>query len=164
MRFRLRHAYTADPDQVAAAYASSELYDAFEDLPRAAAPEVLERTASPDGRTVRLRVRWRFAADLAPAARAVVDPAKLTWVEESTHDLDARTVSWVLRPDHYKDRFSGQGTYRFEAAGTGTERVTDGELRIKAPLVARVVENAIVSGLDEQLDAEVQIVQSHLGT
>lgn len=164
MRFRLRHAYDADPDAVAAAYASAALYDAFGALPRASAPVVLERTESDDGRTVHLRVRWRFSADLAPAARAVVDPDKLTWVEESTHDLANRTVTWVMHPDNYRDRFACRGTYRFDPKGAGTERVTEGELRIKAPLVAKLVENAIVSGLDEQLDAEVPLVEAAVKT
>ena len=40
-------------------------------------------------RLVHLEVRYGFAGDLSPAARAVIDPARLTWVEHSTHDLAA---------------------------------------------------------------------------
>jgi hypothetical protein len=162
MRFRLRHAYAADPDDVALAYADPALYAAFAGLPRAGAPEVLDHRV--DGDVARLRVRWRFAADLAPAARAVVDPAKLTWVEVSTHDLVARTVTFSLEPDHYRDRLQCSASYRFDPKGGGTERVSEGELKVRAPLVAKAVENAIVSGLDEQLDAEVPIVEAFIAS
>jgi hypothetical protein len=160
MRFRLRHSFAADPDDVTIAYADPALYVAFADLPRAGAPEVLEHRV--EGDTVVLHVRWKFSADLAPAARAVVDPAKLTWIQVSTHDLPARMVTYVMKPDHYRDRFSCSGSYRFDAKGGGTERVSEGDLRIKALLVAKVAENAIVSGLDEQLEAEVPLVEAYL--
>lgn len=161
MKFRLDTTYADDADDVAVAYADPALYAAFSDLPRASAPKVLDHGA--DGNTVRLRVRWFFSADLAPAARAVVDPEKLTWVQESTHDLDARTVSYVMVPDHYGDRFSCRGSYRFDpGARGGCIRRSDGDLRIKALLVASLVEKAIVSGLEDQLRAEVPIVEAYL--
>jgi hypothetical protein len=161
MKFGLDTTYGDDADDVAMAYADPELYTAFSDLPRASGPKVLDHRS--DGTTVHLRVRWFFSADLAPAARAVIDPEKLTWVQESTHDLEARTVTYVMLPDHYGDRFSCRGSYRFEPVdGGGSVRHSEGDLRIKALLVARVVENAIVSGLEDQLRAEVPIVEAYL--
>ncbi|MBA2280115.1 MAG: DUF2505 family protein [Acidimicrobiia bacterium] len=162
MRFGLETNYAADADDLVVAYADPALYAAFADLPRASAPQVLAHRA--DGDTVHLRVRWFFSADLAPAARRVIDPAKLTWVQESAHDLVARTVSYVMVPDHYGDRFSCRGSYRFDpaAAVAGAVRRSDGDLRVKAPLVAKLVENAIVSGLEDQLRAEVPIVEAYL--
>jgi hypothetical protein len=76
------------------------------------------------------------------------------------HDVANRTVTFRMLPDHYADRFACEGTYRFEAAGGGgTVRRTEGDLRIKAPLVARAVEGAIVDGLRDQLAAEVPLVE-----
>lgn len=161
MRFRLEQTYSADPDAVAAAYAHPALYAAFGDLPRAGRPEVLRHDV--DGGTVHLDVRWRFTAPLSSAARAVIDPEKLTWVERAVHDLAARRVTFEMVPDHYRDRFACTGGYRFEADGGGTRRVSEGDLRIKAPLVARTVEGAIIDGLREQLAAEVAVVESFLG-
>ena len=39
--------------------------------------------------------------------------------------------------DHYADRFSCRGAYAFTAAGGGTVRTVEGELKVRAPLVAR---------------------------
>lgn len=162
MRFRIDQTYAADPDAVAAAYSHPALYTAFADLPRAGRPEVVRHEV--DGGTVHLDVRWRFTASLSSAARAVIDPDRLTWVERSVHDVAARSVSFRMVADHYGDRFSCEGAYRFEADGAGrTHRVGEGDLRIKAPLVARTVEKAIIDGLEEQLAAEVPLVERFLG-
>lgn len=162
MNFRLDIAYAADADALAAAYADPDLYAAFAGLPRADRPDLLERRD--DGDAVVLRVRWRFSASLAPAARRVIDPDRLSWVEESRHDLRRRTVTFRMVPDHYADRFSCSGTYRFEPSGSGARRVVEGDLRVKAPLVGRTVERAIVSGLEEQLASEVPLVERFLAS
>ena len=158
MRFRISTRYDAQPDAVARAYADPALYEAFAGLPRADRPEVLEHRV--DGDTAVLRVRWRFSGTLSPAARAVIDPERLSWVEESSHDLARRRVSYRMVPDHYRDRFSCTGEYRFEADGDGSVRVVEGDLRVKAPIVGRTVERAIVSGLEEQLASEGPIVEA----
>ena len=158
MRFRIRTQYDSDPDAVARAYADPALYVAFAGLPRADRPEVLEHRV--DGGRVVLRVRWRFTAHLSSAARAVIDPHKLSWVEESTHDVERRQVTFRMVPDHYRDRFSCSGAYHFEADGSGSARIVEGDLRIKAPLVGGTVEKAIVSGLEEQLGSEAPIVDA----
>ena len=161
MRFTLEQTYAADADAIVAAYAHPALYTAFGDLPRAGKPEVLRHEV--DGGTVHLDVRWKFTASLSSAARAVIDPDRLTWVQRSVHDLAARTVTFRMIADHYADRFSCQGSYRFDALGDQrTRRINEGELRIKAPLIARTVEGAIIDGLKEQLGAEVAIVERFL--
>lgn len=160
MRFRLQLRYAASPDAVAAAYADPALYEAFAGLPRADRPEVVGHRV--EGDEVVLRVRWRFSADLSSAARAVIDPHKLNWVEESRHHLADRTVRFRMLPDHYRDRFTCRGGYRFEAEGDGTVRVVEGDLQVRAALVGRLVEQAIVSGLEDQLRSEVPIVEAFL--
>jgi hypothetical protein len=158
VRFRLEQTFAAPADAVAAAYTDPALYAAFADLPRAGRPEVVHHEV--DDGTVHLDVRWAFTAPLSAAARAVIDPDRLSWLQRSTHDLATRTVTFRMLPDHYADRFSCQGRYRFDDDGRGgTRRLNEGDLRIKAPLVARAVEGAILDGLREQLEAEVPLVE-----
>lgn len=158
MRFTLETSYAAEIEPVAAAYADPALYAAFEDLPRAGRPEVVDHQLT--GTVVRLDVRWRFTAELSSAARAVIDPERLTWVERATHDLAAHRVTFDLVADHYRDRFSCTGGYDFASVAPGrTTRRSHGDLRVKAMLVGRTVEGAIVDGLKDQLRAEVPIVE-----
>lgn len=160
MRFSVTQTIAAPLDEVAAAYASRELYEALDATDRLGRPEVLDHVEA-DG-IVTLRIRYRFIGDLAPAVTAVVDRDRLTWVEESVHDVEGRAVQVTLHPDHYPDRLRCTGTYTYGAVGGGTERRVEGDLRVKALLVAGQVERAIVSGLTEHLDAEAAQVERHL--
>jgi hypothetical protein len=157
VRFELHQSFHASPGPVCEAFASDELYSRLGDLPKLGRPQVLEHTR--DGDVVELRIRYAFTGDLSAAARAVLDPAKLTWVEESTHDLTSRIARFTLVADHYRDRISCSGSYRFEATGDGTVRRTEGDLKVKAMLVGRLVEEAIISGLREHQQAEVAVVE-----
>jgi hypothetical protein len=161
VRFTLEQRYDAPPDAVAAAYSDPDLYASFAELPRAGRPEVIHH--EDDDGTVHLDVRWAFTAPLSSAARAVIDPDRLTWVERSAHDVARRTVTFRMLPDHYADRFSCEGSYRFDDDGRGgTIRRGEGELRIKALLVARAVEGAILDGLKDQLRAEAPVVERYI--
>ncbi|WCO65466.1 DUF2505 family protein [Iamia majanohamensis] len=160
MRFDVTQTIAAPVDEVAAAYASAELYETLEGSDKLGPPAVLSREQ--DGRIVTLRIRYRFTADLSPAVTAVVDPDKLTWVEQSVHDLDARSVAVRLHPDHYADRLRASGTYRYEPEGDATVRRVEGDLKVKALLVAGTVEKAIISGLREHLTQEGRAVEAYL--
>ncbi len=161
MKFTVDQRFTASPQAVARAYADPALYLAFQDLPKMSRPEILSHTE--DGSVVSMQIRHRFSGDLSPAARAVLDPARLTWVEHATHDLDACTTTFTMVADHYGDRFRCSGSYRFlgDEAG-GTVRHCEGEIRVKALLVGGAVEGAIVSGLREHLEDEVPVVDAFL--
>lgn len=158
MRFAIEQRFAADVDAVAAAYADPALYVALVGLPKLSRPDVVGHEV--DGDRVVLQVRYRFGGDLSPAARAVIDPERLTWVERSVHDLGARTATFTMVPDHYADRFQCRGSYRFEAIDGGCRRRGEGDLRVKALLVGGAVEGAIVSGLKEHLVDEVPVVEA----
>lgn len=160
MRFVTQQHFPQEPGAVATAYADPGLYASFVGLTKLTAPEVLEHRV--EGEQVVLRVRYGFGGHLSPAAQAVLDPSRLTWVEEAVHDLDAHTTSFELVPDHYGDRFSCRGSYRFEADGSGTRRIGEGDLRVRALVVGRAVEGAIVSGLREHLEEETPLVVAYL--
>ena len=161
MRFTVDQHLHGAPGEVARAYADPDLYLSFQGLPKMLRPEVLAHEASQD--EVRLKIRYRFAGHLSSAARAVLDPSRLTWVEDAVHDLTSLTTTFRMIPDHYGDRFSCSGSYSFEADGAGTRRHCEGVIKVRAPLVGGAVENAIVSGLREHLAAEVAAVDAFLG-
>jgi hypothetical protein len=160
VRFELDQRINGAPEAVSAAFADGDFYAALGELPKLGTPEVLDRVV--DGDVVVMQIRYHFTGDLSSAVRAVIDPARLSWVERSTHDLAAREVRFDLLADHYADRLKCNGGYRFEPDGDATVRRAWGDLRVKAPLVAGRVEQAIVSGLREHLAAETALVERFL--
>jgi len=162
MRFEIEQVIGGPVDDVARLYTDGRFYARLGELPKLGRPEVLDRQE--DGAEVRLAVRFRFTGQLSPAVTAMIDPARLTWVEESVHDLSRHTVRFTMKPDNYADRFRAGGSTRFEPAGDGaTRRITEGDLAVRVPLVGKSVENAIVSGLREHLAAEIEVVEGLLG-
>jgi hypothetical protein len=163
VRFEIEQRFPAPPDVVVAAYTDPALYDRMVGMARVDRPQVLD--VARHGDTVTLRVRYRFIADVPGPALAIIDPAKLTWVDETRYDLAARTSSSRLVPDHYPDRLTGSATSRFGADPTDpavTLRRVTGEVAVRAPLVGGRVERAIVEGLHEHLADESHVVAAHL--
>ncbi|CAN5618121.1 hypothetical protein BH18ACT1_BH18ACT1_16060 [soil metagenome] len=131
------------------------------DLPKVSAPEVLEHRA--DERSAFQRVRYRFTGSLSSAVTRVLDPGRLTWVDETTWDLEAGTGTFRILPDHYANRLRCSGTYRLDPIESGCRRRAAGDLVVSYPIVGRAVERAIVGGLEEHLEAEVELITRRLG-
>lgn len=165
MRFRIQQRIPASVEDVEGALLDPAFLDELARLPRLGRPELLAHEV--DGDIVEREIRYRFAGHLSPAVTAVIDPDRLTWVEESQTDRSTHVTQWVIRPDHYADRLHCAGTFALAADGGGgtTTRVAEGELKVSFPLVGGRVEKAIVSGMEEHAAAEAaaltQWLESH---
>jgi len=140
------------------AFADPSFYAALGSVPNIGAPEVL--TAEDDGTVARLAIRFRFTGDLAPAARRVLDPAKLTWVQQSVVDRTARRFDFTIVPDNYGDRLESSGRATFTEGSPTTERV-EGRVTVHFPVVHRLVERAIVSGLTEHIAEQARVLVTY---
>ena len=167
MRFESEQRIAGPVDAVARIYTEPRFYERLGELPKLGKPEVLHRRE--DGALVHLAVRFRFTGHLSPAVAKVVDPARLSWVEESVHDLDRYTVTFRAEPDNYADRLRFDGSSRFEPDGHDvTRRLAEGDVAVKVPLllgdgpVAHAVAGAIISGIREHFAAEVAVVEQLL--
>jgi len=160
MRFELRQLFAHPSSRIDETYANPDLYLTLVGLPKLGDIDVLRHERA--GTTARLSIRFAFTGELSPAVTAVIDPQRLTWVQESVHDLTTGITTFRLVPDHYPDRLSASGTATVHGTDEGTRRVVAGELKVRAPLVGGRVEQAIVSGLDEYLQAEAPAVDRFL--
>jgi Protein of unknown function (DUF2505) len=160
MDFEIEQRIDGAPDAVVALLLDEQFLTARAQLPKLGGTEVLELTR--DATRARLRVRMRFTAELSPAVTAVVDPAKLTWVDDAEFDLGARDARHEIQPDHYPDRLAA--TYRdaLHPDNGATRRVLTGTLKVRALLVGGRVESAIVAGLREYAAAEAELLQEWL--
>lgn len=160
MRFEIRQSFRSPADNVDEAYADPDLYPTLTGLPNLGKIEVVshERTDT----AARLAVRFAFVREFSAGVAAVIDPQKLTWVQESVHDLANRTATFAFLPDHYADRMTASGRTAITAIGDASERTVSGELKVRAPLVGGRVEAAIVEGLEEYLAAEANAVDLYV--
>lgn len=162
MRFHIVQEFDAPAAQVQEAYLDPAFLQSMGGLPKLGAPELVSDER--EGDEVRRQIRFHFAGDLNSAVRAVVDPARLSWVEDSTTRLSQLRTTWTIRPDHYADKLASQGEFRIEALGEShSRRIAIGEVKVKVFLVGAKVEAAIVSGMEEHAALERAALVSYLG-
>ena len=158
MRFTVDQPIAAPVERVEEAFVDPGFYRALGAMPNIGDPEILECTAR--DRDVFLRVRYAFTGELAAPARRVLDPAKLTWVVESTVDQSTSTTSFRMLPDHYANRLECAGTYTLVATDAMmTMQHMEGDLRVNYPLVGRLAERGIVLGLKENIAQEAHVLE-----
>jgi hypothetical protein len=156
VKFAVRQAVAVPPARAMAAYGSPAFYEGRPARDDIAVRGVVRREAAGD--RILVEVRFAFTGSVSPAVRAVVDPAKMSWITRTEiFPAEARS-SWVVLPDHYPDRLSATGTYRFaeRKEGSGSTDVeVEGDLSVRVPIVGRSVERVIVSGLRDYISDEV---------
>lgn len=160
MQFRIRQNFEATPVEMMHVYSDPAFYPYLHNLPKIGAPEVLDRRD--EGGQVLMWVRYLFRGDLPAAARRVLDPSKLTWIEAARYDFESLTAWTQLLPDNYADKMTCSATVVFSSDPGPQRRSTrtiDGELKVSMPLVGGKVEHAIVSGLREHMTDERPIAE-----
>jgi hypothetical protein len=156
VKFATRQAVAVPPARAMAAYGSPAFSEGRPERDNIAVRDVVRHEATAD--RVLLEVRFAFTGSVSPAVRAVVDPAKMSWITRTEILLAEDRSSWVVLPDHYPDRLSASGVYRFEVGdgGLGTCDVeVEGDVKVRVPLVGRSVEKVIVGDLRAYIADEV---------
>ena len=160
MNFRIEQRLNGAPEAVQSLLFDPAFVAARSSLPKLGDAELLESTH--DATTGHQRIRLRFTAPLSSAVTAVIDPARLTWVDDATYDLVARSAEHRVTPDHYADRLQCSYRATLESLEGGTRRALDGVVKVRMPLVGGRVERAIVSGLEEHAAAEAVLINEML--
>lgn len=160
MRFRLEQRVRAPLPAVESALVDPDFLDRLAHLPRLGRPELLRR--DDDGAVVRMEVRYAFAGELSPAVTKVVDPDRLTWVDEGVLDRRTHRSEHRIRPDHYQGRLTCTYETALRQEGDTVVRIVEGELRVHFPFVGGRVERAIVSGIEDHARHEEAALQDWL--
>jgi len=158
MRFAFMQRFVGHVAEVEAAFLEPEVLRRLDGLPHVGRPELLE--LRDEGDTVVQRVRHRFAGELPPAAAAVVDAARLTWVQESVLDRTTHQTHFWIHPDHYASRLRCHGVMNLEEEDGCTCRLVRADLEVSVPIVGSNVERAIKQEVHRYLSAEADVVQA----
>jgi hypothetical protein len=157
MHFELVQQLHGPLDIVEAVFVNPEFLTELGSLHKLGSPVLLDQQEQ--GQKLRQRVRYRFVGELSPVVTKVIDPARLTWVEDTTLDRATHRTTWKILPDNYANLLSASGeiTLNPRDSDTAVRRVT-GDVNVRVPIVGRKAEAAIISGLREHATAEVDAV------
>jgi hypothetical protein len=163
VQFRIEQQFGLPVEEVEDILCDPDFIDAMAQLPKLGRPQLLDRAESGD--TVHMRVRYAFVGDLSSAVRRVVDPARLTWVQDETIDRRTHRSQFTILPDHYAGLLRCGGRFSLTPSGAGRAlRTADGDIQVSVPLVGGKVERAIVSGMQEHAEAEAELVESWISS
>jgi hypothetical protein len=158
VRFVVDQPIAAPCDRVEQALVDPAYYRALAAMPNIGEPEVLDRVDR--GGRVDLRVRYHYTAELTGPARRVLDPAKLTWVVESSVDLASHSTTFRMVPDYYRDRIECHGSYTLSARGPdATMQHGECELRVRYPVIGKLAERSIAQGLRDHMAQEAAALE-----
>lgn len=160
MRFEVVQHLHAPVDAIEETLVDPRFLETLATLPKLGQPVLLEQRREAD--EVWQRVRYAFNGELSSAVKAVIDPAKLTWVEESTQDRRSHITSVLIRPDYYVSMFDSSGTITLVPDGSDdiTVRTATGIVTVRFPIFGPRVESAIVAGLHEHAALEAEVLEN----
>jgi hypothetical protein len=159
VKFGFRQAAGVPPARAMAAYGSPAFYEGRPTRHNIAILGVLGH--EDEGDRVLIDVHYAFMGSVSSAVRRVIQPDKMSWVTRTEVLPDEMRSSWVVVPDHYSDRLTAGGAFRFEAGpdgGATTVINVEGELKVHVPLAGRKVERVIVSDLQAYLEDEAATI------
>lgn len=156
MDFSIDQDLTAPPATVQDALLDPDFIRITATIPKIGGAELLELTRNRNA--ARLRVRYRFTAPLSSAITRVIDPEKLTWVDDGTFALAVFRSEHALLPDNYADRLTASYTSTLTPNLGGTRRTLTGSLTVKAPLVGGKIAGVIVDGLREAMATQASML------
>lgn len=102
--------------------------------------------------------RMRFIPDqeLPRMVASAVGTNKLVYEQESRLDTD-KVLHWDVVPAVVPDKVTARGTMKALAAGGGVERVVDGEIAVRIPLVGGRIEKAIHKSVLESYERAYEV-------
>jgi len=161
MKVVLDVAIKASPKEAQAALLEPAFYQSLGQLGAIAAPEV--RSISRTNKSAHLVLHYRFAGQLNGIARSMLDPDKLTWVQETEVDLARLRTQVRMVPDNYEQLISFNGWYELRRSeGRKCTQHFEADLRVHLPLVGPLAERAITSSIRDNVVSTAKVLERYL--
>lgn len=164
MKFEYRHSFDVNVDTLIETMFDPDLAAYLtQHMTSIVSIETLERTED-EQRIVR-RVRYVPVPMIKRIGTKKITPESMQWDEESTFDKKTKVMTFANVPTHPKIRakMTNSGKMVFRPQGDGRcERLMQGELKIKFPLLGRVAEGIIAKNGGKILDEEASVVTRYI--
>jgi hypothetical protein len=153
LRFTVSHSFPYSPEAVADAILDEDYQHSLEDVESVEHRELLSQEEGPDGTVVR-RTRCVLDIQITGVAKSFIGDGDPAWVEEATWHPDRMEWTWVVIPEIGEGLLDAKGTIALREDGNGTERVIEGDVKVRVPLYGGKVEGWIVDGIEQGYSEE----------
>ncbi|TVQ91870.1 MAG: DUF2505 domain-containing protein [Deltaproteobacteria bacterium] len=104
----------------------------------------------------RWRMRFTPNQELPAMVARAVGTKKLVYEQESFLDQD-RVLHWEVFPAVVPDKVQAKGTMKVQAKGVGLERLVDGAINVRIPLIGGRIESAIHQSVIDGYERAYQV-------
>ena len=108
------------------------------------------------------RVKFIPNADLPAPIAKIAGTTKLVYEQENRLNTETNVMEWQVFPSVVKDKVTAKGTMTMRRVANGVERVVDGEVTVRVPLVGKKIEKAILGSVTSSYEQAAQITQKWL--
>lgn len=159
MRFRLAHRFDCTPTELWS-ITDDEAFEQRLGKASDSKREKVEDDVTDGVRVVRRRITLQ--RELPGPMRRVVGSNSISYDQITRRAEGANTLEWEIEPMVLQGRFVGRGTTRVVETATGCERIIEGELTIKVPIVGAKMEKRLVDDVSASYEQAAGIIREML--
>jgi Protein of unknown function (DUF2505) len=161
MRISVDQPIATSVEDARSAFLDAAFYKSLGELPGISAPEVRMFSAGPE--RARIELGYRFAGELNGAAKAILDPGKLTWSQVTEVDLSNGRSEVQMVPDNYGKLFSFTGWYELRPTDDGhCSQHFEGDLVVRVPLLGPLAERALAGSVRDNIASTAHLIERYV--
>ena len=156
MKFRYEHRFAGSPYDDVLRYMTEEYAFEPSTLPNVQQFKLIEEIVTEDKKS--WKNEWCAHGQIPKVVQHILQPKMLTWIEATTLDRRTRVFTSTITPFYFRNVFRCQSCGYFKKLSDNEFlRITEGVLEIRIPVFGRIIEEAILSHLKHNFDAEYKI-------
>ena len=95
--------------------------------------------------------KWRVIAntEIPAVMQKVIGADRVSYEQESRRAKGSNTLAWSIVPMVLAKQFTGNGTTTVRAAEGGSERLIEGELVVRVPVLGKQMETKLVESVEK---------------
>jgi hypothetical protein len=108
------------------------------------------------------RVRFVPQTELPRAIAKLTGSKKLIYEQENRLNIDAHRLDWQVFPTMAKDKVSATGAMLMRSTSTGVERLIDGDISVRVPLIGKRIEKVVLQSVLSSYEQAAQVTHRWL--
>ena len=160
MKLDVRHVFPCSADQFLAMFWDDD-FDRY--LQEGAAVNRTILSERKEGDVHHWRMRFEPDRELPGPVAKILGADKLVYEQETRLGPD-RVLHWEVIPAVAADKVSAKGTMHTAPHANGIERIVQGEIKVRVPLVGGRIEKAIVGNVTESYEKAAEATMKWLAS
>lgn len=144
MKFEIRDAFAVPPEVLLASLLDPEIDSKLAQMTQSTREGLDETT---EGDLIVRRVRYSSTNPAFANVAKLLGTDRVSYDQTLRIDMARRVVAWQMFHPAVGDRLKAEGTFRVEPHPEGSERIVEGNVEVRIPLIGGTMEGKVVEFL-----------------